>query len=116
MASRNRIHKSPISRKRGPTQPHKTEAPKEGRASDSAAERKARRNAVADKQPWDLDTEKGYGGGKKTKKSGGRQKWGEEAGVNTRFMQTGMEDDYTDPRPHNNYDDSDKTYPPAHRW
>lgn len=51
-------------------------------------------------------------------------KWDEEGeklqtdrdyGSGNSVEQPGMEDDNTDPRPYNNYDDYDKTYPGAHR-
>jgi hypothetical protein len=125
MATRNRIHKSSLHRYRGPTHTH--DFPVEGRKKRRAEEGivspryNTEREMKWDQEGRNLQTDRDYGSGSRAERpiEGNRYapqigREGKAPGDLTRRSYWN-DADYEEPRPHNNYDDYDRVYPPSWR-
>jgi hypothetical protein len=137
MADRDRIHQSPMYRRRGgPTQDHRDRTRAERHEHSVSPKRNARRNMTSDKEPWNIpDPNEDYGAGSRNRHPARvRGRHAPETGEveqNRYAPQIGRtgkgpadlsrrsywnDEEYEEPPFRNNYDDYDRTYRPSHRW
>ncbi len=113
MASRNRVHGSSLNRQKGPTKDHSARPRRERHEAETSPKRGERRTMYADKEPWNADPDAGYGSGKSAGKRSPRKEALKSPHSAALGPQPGGEVDDDFRRPHNNYDDYDRTYPGA---